>query len=274
MVETTHGVQVAVREVIKTFGPTYRDEARREWEGLRLLDRHAPGLAPAPRRFENAGDRAVGIAMSRLRGKSLGTDRLSPEQVAAVGEAMRTVFAAVPDAELADLPERRSGSRELAAHLRSWCRDAHEPTAAAVDSALADARRWLESPETIALTEGALVDRVFGLGDGNIGNFIWDGARCRVVDFEDCGVSDPVYEVADVVEHATVSLSGFLDADGLVAPFGFTSAQRRRLLQYRRLMATFWLLMLLPGNPGHRRNPAGSVDRQADRVRSLLDRVD
>jgi hypothetical protein len=28
--------------------------------------------------------------------------------------------------------------------------------------------------------------------------------------------------------------------------------------------------MLLPGNPGHARNPPGSVDRQAARVQELL----
>ncbi|HEY2691135.1 MAG TPA: phosphotransferase [Streptosporangiaceae bacterium] len=39
---------------------------------------------------------------------------------------------------------------------------------------------------------------MFGNADGNLANFLWDGARCRIVDFEDSGVSDPAYEAAHV----------------------------------------------------------------------------
>jgi len=39
---------------------------------------------------------------------------------------------------------------------------------------------------------------------------------------------------------------------------------------YRRLLATFWLLMLLPGSPSHRRNPPGTLQRQASRLLELL----
>lgn len=270
MVQSTHDVVVGDTEVVKRFRPTHRDEATREWDGLRLIARHAPGLAAEPIRFDPASDAPV-VVMSTLPGGSLGSDRLSTPQVAAVGRALRSLFGAVPDDELGSVGERRSGPRELAADVRAWCREPHEPCSPLAESVLSDAARWLDGPAADVFSR-PLAERVFGLGDGNVGNFIWDGRDCRLVDFEDCGVSDPAYEVADVVEHVTVTLPGLLDADEFVAGFRFDRDQSGRLLQFRRLLAMFWLLMLLPGNPGHARNPAGSVERQSDLLRGLLDR--
>jgi Ser/Thr protein kinase RdoA (MazF antagonist) len=273
MPQSTHHLEIGAGEVVKRFRSSDRGEADREWAGLRLLARHAPGVGPTPLRFEPSapGEAAPSIAMSRVAGSPLGSAPLSPEQTAAVGRAHAELFAAVPHAELADFPERRSGPRELASELRAWIVEPHEPCGPVAEAALDAARAWIESAPVAALTDGPLADPVLGLGDGNIGNFLWDGQRCRVVDFEDCGVSDPTYEVADVVEHATVSLPGLLDPAALVATFGFDADQARRLLEFRRLMATFWLLMLLPGNPAHARNPAGSLNQQAGRALALLD---
>lgn len=111
---------------------------------------------------------------------------------------------------------------------------------------------------------------MFSQADGNLGNFVWDGARCHVVDFEDSGISDPAYEVADLLEHVSAWPPGLIAEDDLIEALGFRAAQRARLLGFRRLMAAYWLLMLLPGNPGHPRNPAGSAERQAERVLGLL----
>ena len=41
---------------------------------------------------------------------------------------------------------------------------------------------------------------------------------------------------------------------------------------YRIVLATFWLLMILPGSPGHALNPEGSAERQAGHLIDLLDR--
>ncbi|SEG99641.1 Phosphotransferase enzyme family protein [Nonomuraea solani] len=51
------------------------------------------------------------------------------------------------------------------------------------------------APEPPACEEG--VTPVFGAGDGNLANFLWDGTRVRIVDFEDSGHSDLAYEVAE-----------------------------------------------------------------------------
>jgi Phosphotransferase enzyme family len=117
-------------------------------------------------------------------------------------------------------------------------------------------------------------ERVFTLADGNLGNFIWDGERCRIVDFEDSGVSQVAFESADFTEHVSVWLRGLVDTDVLLGALDMSTSQQRLLLNCRRLFAVFWLLMLLPGAPGHERNPAGSVDRQARRLLDLLEEVD
>jgi thiamine kinase-like enzyme len=117
---------------------------------------------------------------------------------------------------------------------------------------------------------GPLADRVFTHGDGNLGNFLWDGVGCHVVDFEDAGVSDPAYEAADLLEHVSVRLRGLIEADDLIEALGLSRSQQARLRGFRRLMAVYWLLMLLPGNPAHHRNPPGSLEWQAAHLGQLL----
>ncbi len=268
MVRSTHDLRIGESEVVKRYRCWERGEPDREWDGLSLLHGFAPGLAPQPLRRRDEGGVPV-IVMSRVPGESLGSSPLTPAQVAAVGQAMRRMYAAVPAQHLTGLPERRSGPAELGGELRSWIRRPHEPTSPLVESALTTAGTWVAGSEVTALV-GQLAERVFTQADGNIGNLIWDGSRCYVVDFEDCGVSDPAYEVADLVEHVSVWLPGLLQVEALVRSLGFTAPQEARLSGFRRLMAIFWLFMLLPGNPASSRNPEGTVERQAQRVLDLL----
>jgi hypothetical protein len=58
----------------------------------------------------------------------------------------------------------------------------------------------------------------------------------------------------------------------LLGSFGLTAAEQVRVREYRRLCALFWLMMLLPGRPGHDRNPPGTPERQAARLLLLLER--
>ncbi|WP_431910514.1 hypothetical protein [Nonomuraea jabiensis] len=48
-------------------------------------------------------------------------------------------------------------------------------------------------------------------------------------------------------------------------------AEAARVHAFRRLLALGWLLMLGPDGPATRRNPPGTLDRQAERVLALLD---
>ncbi|HEY7431345.1 MAG TPA: aminoglycoside phosphotransferase family protein [Streptosporangiaceae bacterium] len=270
MVETTHRLTLTSDRVIKRFRSWDQGEPGREWAGLVLLQRYAPGCAPRPleRRTE---DGAPAIVMTRLPGEPLGAGPLTPDQLAALSRALRVMHEAVPAEALARLPERRWGPAELWPTVRAWAAEPAATPGRTIAAALRAAGAWLGSADAAACG-GPLAERVFAHADGNAGNFIWDGAQCGVVDFEDCGISDPAYEAADLIEHASVSLPGLIDPDDFLAALGFSRGRRERLLRFRRLMATYWLLMLLPGHPGHARNPPGSLDRQAARVLGLLAR--
>jgi len=101
-------------------------------------------------------------------------------------------------------------------------------------------------------------------------NILWDGQTCRLVDFEDSGLSDPAYELADHVEHIAGRLAGILDAQALVDAVGLSPEQRERTHAYSPLWASFWLAMLLPGNGGFLRNPSGTTERQARHLLGLI----
>jgi Ser/Thr protein kinase RdoA (MazF antagonist) len=129
-------------------------------------------------------------------------------------------------------------------------------------------REWLTADDP---AHDRVTDAVPALGDGNLANVLWDGTTCRLVDFEEFGVSDLAYEVADLVEHASSRLGRLVDVDSLIDALGLDAAQRSRLAAYRQLLATFWLVMLLPGNGGFTRNPAGSTEDQARHVIAMLE---
>jgi hypothetical protein len=265
---TTHDVVQHAGTVTKTFRLRHGDEADREWSALTLLDRHAPGLAPAP--LERAiRDGSPVVVMSQLPGEPLGAEPLTAAQTAGLATALNRLHTAVPDDVLAALPVRRSGGAEMIGDLQAWAAEPAPPLEAPVADALAAATQWLHSPEAASLT-GPPADPVFTQADGNLANFLWDGATCRVVDFEDSGLSDRTLEVADLLEHVSASLRGLVDQDALIAALDLTEAQRQRLGTARRMFASFWLLMLLPGNPGHARNPAGSLAHQVERFQGLL----
>ena len=134
---------------------------------------------------------------------------------------------------------------------------------AAVDAAASVAAPpdGLPEPQLVAI----------GIADLNPANVLWDGATCRLVDFEDGGLTDPAYDLADHVEHMAGRLAGVFDLDALVAAVGLSDGRAARLHAYRPLWAAFWLVMLLPGNAGVRRNPPGTTEAQATHLLALLD---
>jgi Ser/Thr protein kinase RdoA (MazF antagonist) len=64
--------------------------------------------------------------------------------------------------------------------------------------------------------------RLVGLGisDLNPANIIWDGERCRLVDFEDGGLTDPAYDLADHLEHISARTAAVYDPDASSAAVG------------------------------------------------------
>jgi hypothetical protein len=89
---------------------------------------------------------------------------------------------------------------------------------------------------------------------------------------EDSGPSDRAFELALLVEHISAWSDAQLDADTFAALFDLTSAEKARLLHFRRLAALFWLIVLRPGSRASRHNAPGTLNRQASRLFTLLQR--
>ena len=95
VVWSTHATETDAGVVVKRFQPGHHDGARREWSGLSLLQRHAPGLAPRPLREDLSGD--VGeIAMEKLNGQPLRGLELSNTHLQALASAVNTLMTAPP----------------------------------------------------------------------------------------------------------------------------------------------------------------------------------
>ena len=136
-----------------------------------------------------------------------------------------------------------------------------------MSTAVDAAQSWL------APVRAALEPRldVMGIADLNPANILWDGRTCRLVDFEDGGLTDPVFEFADHVEHLASRLPGVFDVAALAEAAEVGVLEDERLVAGRALWACFWLAMLLPGNGAFHRNPPGTTEDQARHVLDLID---
>lgn len=266
----THDLQITVAEVRKRFTNWSDGEADREWLCLELIQRHAPGIAPRPLRRETQDGHPV-VIMERLPGDPLGGTALSTAQTASLGRTLRSLYDIPVEAvTAAGIAERRFGPSTLPRALDGWLKEDRDLSPCQDPALVADgvdaARAWLSQ------ADGLPVPQLTGLGiaDLNPANVIWDGHTCRLVDFEDGGLTDPAYDMADHVEHLAGRLDGVFDGDALATAVGFTSEERDRMRAYRPLWAVFWLVMLLPGNGGFRRNPPGTTEAQARYVLRLI----
>ncbi|MDZ5663618.1 aminoglycoside phosphotransferase family protein [Nocardioides sp. S-58] len=268
MQTSTHGVTIGASEVRKEFVADHEAQAEREWACLTLLAEHAPGLAPRPLRRED-GETPV-IVMERVPGSPLAARPLDDAQTAALGATLRRLYDVPVEAvRAAGIGERRYGARQHARLLVEWLTDdvdlgeCLDPPL--VSEALQLARAYVADPPLPEPRDTAL-----GIADLNPPNVLWDGRVVRLVDFEDGGLSDPAYELADHVEHLGSRLPGVYDPGALVAAVGLGTEDRRRMAAYRPLWAAFWLAMLLPGNGGWRRNPRGTTEAQAAHFMALV----
>ena len=257
----THEVAFDGDVVTKRYRASKPGAAEREWRALTLLAEHAPGLAPEPIAFEPGV-----VRMSRLDGEPLRGLPVTGEHLTALAGALAELHAAVPRPVLREVPVR-PWQREA---VRDWLRGqgarwrSRDPLA---DRAVREGLRWLEGWRP----DGSGVRPVFGGGDGNLANFLWDGGRVRVVDFEDSGRSDLAYELAELAEHVSMWADRAEVGAELVARLELSAAEERRLRGCRRLQALIWLFLLAQDDPDNPRNPPGTFRRQAERVLARLD---
>jgi len=268
---TTHQVSIdrARRVVTKRFVERDRHQPEREWRALVLLAEHAPGLAPQPLSADLRASPPV-IEMSLLPGEPLGSAPVSAAQHSALTSALLRLWESVPVSEVRLEPGESTNREQLAASVRARLAACHDlGPDPVIAKAFAVGCKWFASLRECADSPGP--PPVFGRGDSNLANFLWDGDHVRLVDFEDSGHSDRAFELAVLVEHLGVWHDAGLDADGLIAAFdGLSTAAAARLEEDRRLAALLWLLILWPGGSASRRNPPGTLRRQAERLLSLL----
>lgn len=274
--------------VVKRFVAADRGEPAREWRALTLLAEHAPGLAPEPIRADLAADPAV-IEMSLLPGEPLGGGPLTPDQESALVRAMGQLWQSVPVGRVIQVPGESGNEAQLVTAVGQLAvRVDDRGDDPVIKRAASAGLSWL----TWAVGEGgclagwdsyadpgsastrgsgwASLARVFGQGDGNVANFLWDGERVRMVDFEDSGVADRAFELSVFIEHASVWSGIGLDAGEFIRAFELTAAERARLADCRRLAALYWLLQLQPeSDPGSGGAP-GLLRAQAERLLTLL----
>ncbi len=247
----THELVVTSGGLIKRYSAWDRGEHRREWTVLTRLYMHLPDLVPAPL-DEDLDGTPPAVTMSRLPGEPLrGT--LSADQLTALERALREMWS-VP---ASGLPPRRYHPAE--AHLVGRDRFAGSARPPGVVGEAFDAAvEFFAGPPLPASDQ-----TVIGHSDPNIANYLWDGARIRIVDFEDAGRSDVAYELGTLVEHLSARDT---DWEEFLARF---DVDRERLRRARCVFAGLWLYWLLPGNGAANRNPPETLDHQARRLLRL-----
>ena len=258
---STHLIELVDGHVVKRFRSWSRGEQQREWQALNLLAEFAPGLGPAPLGADLDANPPL-IQMTRVPGEPLAGRPILPHHLDAITTTVNRLHACVPPDALARVPPHPWLAEGMTNHLRSLASTPHPPHEdPRIRVAFAAALHWLN----LAPEPAEPLTPVFGQGDSNPANFLWDGKRLRLVDFEDSGRNDRAFELAGLTEHVSVWYEAGIEAAVLLDRFELTAAESARVLFYRQGFSVFWLFLL--------RNRAASEPvllRQAGHLLDLL----
>jgi hypothetical protein len=239
----------------KLFRSNDRDADEREWNALCLLrDAHVE-FAPRPLYHEPGV-----VIMSLVEGEGLGGTSLDPTQVWTLANRLDRLYSIPVPASVREVSAPAEGIDRI--------RRLHGGLASD-DPACAVAGRWLATTEPDELVN--LDMSVFGRGDPNLANGLWDPPALTHVDWEYSGRTNRALELGDLIEHVQSRATSDETWDALVETFDLTRTEEHSLALTRRLMSVFWLLMLQPGQPGAAINPVETRTAQSERVLALLD---
>jgi len=139
--------------------------------------------------------------MELISGDALGDSPLTDPQLTALHHALARLFAITPDTlpntALPAVSGNASDMRQRVKHAFSTLTNTDDPEPLA-RQALDCWNTWRSSRDDELL---AAAPRVFGRGDPNIRNCLWNGHTLRLIDLEYAGWSDRAYELADLIEH-------------------------------------------------------------------------
>src|SRR5262245_59556183 len=168
--------------------------------------------------------------MSLLPGEPLGGRPLTAEQESALVRALGQLWQSVPVSRVVPLPGEAGNEAQLVSVVKQLAAQAQDlgddPVVRAAHSAGLTWLYWAAGESERLAGQGSYADpgggsraggqglpAVFGQGDTNLANFLWDGERVRIVDFEDSGLSDRAFELAVLVEHLSAWSDSGLDGD-------------------------------------------------------------
>jgi aminoglycoside phosphotransferase (APT) family kinase protein len=251
----THDVSITGHVLTKRYTSWSRNEHRVEWATLQTVSAATHDLVPAPLHADLEADPPA-VSMTLLPGRPL-EGSLSTAEFDGLEVALRELWSVRADGLPQLAPASTADLARLQGLLASW------EGSGIVGEARALAHEWLCGPQAEQLLVPCPETGV-GHGDPNLSNYLWDGSRVRIVDFEDAGRSDPALELANLVEHISARETDWTD---FVRRFSIDPA---RFAAARCLWATFWLTLLRPGGRSSDRNPPGTAESQAERLMTLL----
>lgn len=261
----THHIDVEEHHVVKCFRSWDRGEHQREWQALVMLASCAPDLAPAPFGcdLDSVPPR---VRMSRVAGRPLAGQTITSAHLDAVAAAINRLHAEVPADILVTVRPQPWLAAGAVNRMKSSVAAVERPVDAdpVVRAAFDAAVHWLDH---VAEPDPGALSPVFGQGDGNLANYLWDGHRVRLVDFEDSGRSDRAFELAAFAEHLSVWHDARVETGPLLGRFELTSAEAARVLFFRRAFGFFWMLKLL----GARDDRLSVLQSRAFRLLVMLD---
>jgi hypothetical protein len=251
--------------VFKVFQATKGDEPHREWDALVALA--GSGIAPGPVHFDPS-DPAV-VVMTRMVGSSLPAGEHGVEHAREIGRVHRLVHRVAPEARRA--PSHSGVRAAWAALMVDGGADAPYVRAdapAVVAGAWEAARLWIAEADVEQLLAP---DRLrFSRGDPNLSNYLWNEGRVVLVDWENSGYNDPRLELADMAEHASTRALEEEFWTHLADAIELKRADRARVVEGRRLMACFWLV-LIDSRVGQRLPTTVTLEEQARRTLATLE---
>lgn len=255
---------------VKFFKSAARGEPERELLGLRLLGEHLPGTAPRAVAFFD--DRALpALVMTAVDGRPV-DPHASSDVDALVDIECRMLDlgpAAIDGVRPATNAPGSSISRVEGIMARQGEAKAEALADATVSEAWGAAERWLAGADRVA--HDRIRRTAFGRGDTNLNNYLIDGGVARVLDLEDCGVTDAAFHLADMAEHLQNHELPEATWSALANRLRFDVEDWTRFVESRRLLSIFWFGQLVT-NPGARKyNPPERTLTQAQRVAALLD---
>jgi Ser/Thr protein kinase RdoA (MazF antagonist) len=251
---------------VKIYRVDERRRAEREWLSLAFLSGHQAGSAPLPLWADpHPGQPAIGMSFVPGRPFPETSERRQPLRALA---AVQRQYAELPlHGELSTLERIDSAAHYVRRITGTWAPVIRShPGEALTRDLLQILSRWEDVGDAAVLAEPAR--RIFSRGDSNLLNWLWDGSRVGVVDFEFAGYSDLAFDCADLTEHISSRQGGIDDQAWaeITCMAGLGGGDQRRFEAARRTCTLRWLAVLWK----QRDTRTEEFTSQFDRARRLI----